>query len=174
MIQDKKLDIIILRGAPASGKSQSAKCLTKFFPKGVKMEVDALRKMVISVDWTNQEEHINILKASTRLVSEFLKLGLSPVIIVDTFSGNKIDKYLDTLYHLNKDVSIRIFGLYAEEHELRRRLDLRAEDEFRDFEICRKLNGDVLKIKHESEYQIDTTGLLPTQTAEIIYNQLDS
>lgn len=173
-MRDKKIDIIILRGAPASGKSQTAKSLSQSFPKGVRLEVDTLRQMVISVDWKNQQEHINMLQVSTGLVHDFLKLGFKPVIIVDTFSGDKINKYLDTLYQLDKDLSIKIFGLFTNDDELRKRLELRSNGEFRDFGICKRLNDDVRKIKYNTEFQIDTTGLLPMQTAEIIYGQINN
>lgn len=166
-------DIIIFRGAPGSGKSQTAKSLSQFFPKGVRLEVDTIRQMVISVDWKNQQEHINMLQVSTGLVNDFLKLGFKPVIVVDTFSGDKINKYLGTLYQLNKDLSIKIFGLFTTDDELKRRLELRSKGEFRDFAICKKLNDDTLKIKYDSEFQIDTTGLLPVQMAEIIYERLN-
>lgn len=169
---EKKVDVIILRGAPASGKSQTAKSLSKFFPKGVRLEVDTLRKMVISVDWTNQQEHVNMLQASTGLVLDFLKLGFSPVIVVDTFSGDKINRYLDALYQSDKDLSIQIFGLFTNDYELARRLELRSNDEFRDFAICKRLNDDVIKIKCDMEFQVDTTELLSKQTAEIIFGQL--
>lgn len=171
-MQDKKIDIIIIRGCPASGKSQTAKKLSQFFPKGVRLEVDTLRQMVISVDWTNQQEHINMLQVSTGLVYNFLKLGFSPVIVVDTFSGDKINKYLDTLYQLDKDLSIKIFGLFMTDDELRRRLEFRENEKFRDLEICILLNDDVIKIKYDTEFQIDTTGLSATQTAEIIHGQI--
>ena len=171
-MQDPKVDIIIIRGAPGSGKSQTAKNLSQLFPKGVKLEVDILRQMVISVDWKNQQEHINLLHVSTGLVHDFLKLGFSPVIVVDTFSGDKIIKYLESLYQLDKSLSVKIFGLYVSDEELRRRLDLRSDPEFRDFDICKRLNDDLLKIKYQSEHQIDTTELLPKQTAEIIYREL--
>ncbi|MBK9299088.1 MAG: AAA family ATPase [Bacteroidetes bacterium] len=174
LMQDDKIDIIILRGCPASGKSQTAKILSQSFPKGVRLEVDTLRQMVISVDWTNQQEHINLLQVSIGVVLDFLKLGFSPVIVVDTFSGDKINNYLDTLYEVDKDLSIKIFGLFTINEELKRRLDLRISGEFKDFSICKRLNDDVLKWKHDIEYQVDTTGLSPTQTAQKIYCQINS
>ncbi len=166
---EAKTDIIIIRGAPGSGKSQTAKSLARFFPKGVRIEVDTIRQMVVSVDWKNQQEHIDMLQASTKLVFEFLKLGFSPVIIVDTFSGDKINCYLETLYQHEKDVSIKIFGLYTTDEELQRRLNLRTSAEFKDFEICKKLNDDLLKWKPKNEFQINTTGMIATQTAGRVY-----
>lgn len=173
-MKDRKTDIIIIRGCPASGKSQTAKSLSHYFPKGIRLEVDTLRHMVISVDWKDQQEHINLLQISTGLVHDFLRLGFNPVIVVDTFSGDKINKYLDTLNQLDKEFSIKIFGLFTTDSELKRRLDLRKDEEFKDFPICKKLNEDVLKWKHYSEYQIDTTSLSSTQTADKIYGQINS
>jgi hypothetical protein len=55
---------------------------------------------------------------------------------------------------------------------LKRRLDLRSNGEFQDFGVTKKINDDLLKIKYATEYQIDTTGLLPEHTAEAIYAHL--
>jgi len=171
-MQIENIDIIILRGAPGSGKSQVAKSLTDFFPKGVRIEVDTIRSMVVSVDWTNQAEHINILHLSTKLGYDFIRFGFSPVIVVDTFSGDKILKYIQDLFQLDNSLSIKIFGLYTTEDELKRRLTLRKHGEFRDFKICKRLNKETLKFKYEGEYQIDTTGILPKEVAKIIYTQI--
>ncbi len=167
-----KTDIIIIRGAPGSGKSQTAKSLSKFYQKGVRLEVDIIRQMVISVDWKNQQEHIDMLDASTKLIFEFLHFGYYPIIVVDTFSGDKINRFLDILYELNKELTIKIFALYTTDEELKRRLDLRTSAEFRDFSISKRLNDDVLKWKHHSEFQVDTTGLSPGQTAATINEQI--
>jgi predicted kinase len=172
MMHAKTTDIIILRGAPASGKSQAAKNLATFFTKGVRIEIDNLRNMVISPDWKNQSEHVNILSLSTKVVAEFLHLGFKPIIVVDTFSGDKINKYLEELRQLNSKLSIRIFGLHVSEEELIKRIESRESWEFRDVNICVRLNGDVLKYKHGSEYQINTTGLLPLDTAKIMFKQI--
>jgi adenylate kinase family enzyme len=171
-MQAEHIDIIIIRGAPGSGKSLSAKSLSKFFPKGVRLEVDNLRNMVISPNWTNQNEHISILNLSTKMVAEFLQSGFKPIIVVDTFSGDKINKYLEDLRQLNSKLSIKIFGLHVSENELIKRIESRENYEFRDVNICIRLNSDVLKFKHKSEYQINTTGLLPLDTAKIIYDQI--
>jgi chloramphenicol 3-O-phosphotransferase len=165
-------DVLIIRGAPGTGKSQAAKALTSFFPRGAKVEVDILRKMVISVDWKNQKEHINLLQVAARLTHDFTNLGFRPVLVVDTFSGDKVNRFIDTLRQLDGSLAIRIVGLHVSDDALRARLEARPLDGFKDFGICKKLNEDVLTIKHPCEFQIDTTELLPRQTAEEIYRRL--
>ena len=173
-MRNNQIDVIIIRGAPGTGKSQTAKCLAEFFPQGVRMEIDKLRSMVISVDWTNQTEHINILEISTKLVCDFLKIGFKPVIVVDTFSGNKILKYLTDLQELNNKLNIAEFGLYTSTKELTKRINKRKKGEFKDVDTCLKLNDDVMKIKPETEIQIDTTNRKPQETAQIIIKQVNN
>ena len=165
-------DIIILKGAPASGKSQTAKSLTRFFPKGVKIEVDNLRQMVVSVDWKNQAEHINLLQVAARLAHDFHKLQFKPIIVVDTFSGDKIKNFIATMKQLDASLCIKTFSLYASEDILKKRLEARPVGEFKDFVISKKLNEDVLKYKVEAEHQIDTSSFLPAQSAELIYREI--
>lgn len=169
---NRRTDVIILRGAPGAGKSQTAKSLAQFFPRGVRLEVDTIRQMVISVNWTNQEEHIAMLQVSAGLVCEFLKRGFSPVIVVDTFSGDKVDSFIEHIRAFDKNVCFGIFGLFTTDHELERRIEMRRKGEFKDVAICKKLNSDVLKIKHDAEWQIDTTGLQPSETACKIFQRL--
>lgn len=171
-MQSEKIDIIIIRGAPGAGKSLTAKSLTKYFPKGVRIEIDNIRSMVISVDWTNQQEHINILGLSTNLVNDFRKLGLSPVIVVDTFSGDKVKGFISQLLEFDKTTAIKVFGLFTTEMELEKRINARNNREFKDLSTCKKLNADVLKFKYDNEIQIDTTGLLPKETSKIIHEHL--
>lgn len=171
-MQNEQVDIIIIRGAPGSGKSVTAKSLAKSFPKGVRIEVDNIRSMVISVDWTNQEEHIKILDLSTKLVNGFIKLGLSPVIVVDTFSGDKVERFINQLRGLDDRLKIQVFGLFTTENELEKRISARKVGEFKDLNICKKLNADVLKFKLEHEIQIDTTGLLAEDTSRIVQEHL--
>lgn len=168
-MHSEQIDVMIIRGAPGAGKSSTAKSLARYFPGGVRMEIDNIRSMIISVNWTNQEEHVNILNTSTKLVYDFFKLGFKPIIVVDTFSGNKVEKFNDLLLQLDNNLSIKIFGLYVTEKELERRINARTQEDFKDYNICKKLNVDVLKFKYENEFQIDTTGQMPDSIARIIY-----
>ena len=129
--------------------------------------------MVNSVDWKNQQEHINVLYLSAKTALEFLKIGFQPVIIVDTFSGNKLEGVLTALGDMHKEVTIRIFGLHVAEEVLKKRIDLRTDDEFKEIDVCRKLNRDVLKRPYDGEILIDTSPLLPMQTAAKIKSILE-
>lgn len=164
--------IIIIRGAPGAGKSQAAKALESFFPGGVKIEVDSLRKFVVSVDWKNQKEHKNMLRISARLACEFHTLGFAPVIIVDTFSGDKVNGFLEALRQMGGDLAVRMFALHVSENVLKERLEKRSGDEFKDFMISKKLNADVLKTEANGEFRIDTSQLTPQQTAERMFSLL--
>lgn len=144
-------DVIIIRGAPASGKSQTAKSLAQLLPGGVRLEVDTLRNMVISVDWTNQKEHIGVLEASTKLVDGFLNMGLKPVIVVDTFSGDKVKGFTSSLKQLRPDVSICSFALYTTDEELKKRTEARPD----------------------GEHHIDTTKIAPSEVANSIASQIE-
>ncbi len=171
-MQAKPSDIIILRGAPGSGKSQTAKSLSQLFPRGVRLEVDTIRQMVVAVDWKNQQEHITMLQVAAGLAWDFLRRGFSPVMVVDTFSGDKIFGFMDRIHHFDSNLTISVFGLFTTEDELERRLALRQHGEFRDVAISKKLNSDLLKIRQEAETLIDTTGLLPAETARKIYESM--
>jgi predicted kinase len=167
-------DVIVIRGAPGVGKSQAAKCLASFFPEGVKIEVDILRKFVISVDWKNQQEHKNLLLVAARLAHEFRTLGFAPVIVVDTFSGDKVNGFLQALRDMGGDLKIRQFALYVSEDILKERLERRSGDEFKDFAISQKLNADVLKTLTDGACRIDTSRLTPRGTAEKMARLLGS
>ncbi|MEK7469904.1 MAG: AAA family ATPase [Planctomycetota bacterium] len=171
-MKSNPLDVIIIAGAPGTGKSQAARCLTSYFRDGVKVEVDVLRSMVISVDWKNQREHVDLLQVAARLTHEFHVFGFRPVIVVDTFSGDKIHGFLETLRRLNEALIIRIFGLHVSDEALLKRLKERPADEFKDFGISKKLNADVLRHGHRGGQLVDTSELTPEETAGEIYKRL--
>jgi len=165
-------DVIIIKGAPGSGKSETAKALSAYFPKGIRMEVDTVRSMVISVDWTNQQEHINMLQIAANMTLDYLNYNYKPVVVIDTFSGDKVKGFAEFLNNAKENISINIFALYTEENELKRRLEIRSDDMFKDFTVSKKLNNDIIKIKYEKEQIIDTTQKTTKETADNIYNIL--
>ncbi len=164
-------DVIIIRGAPGSGKTQASKCLATHFQKSVRIEVDTLRAMVISVEWSNQDEHINILSLTIGLVIGFHRLGYGPIIVVDTFSGNKLSKFIADISLMNNNLEIRSFALVTAPEVLRVRVEDRPTGQFKDLDICIKLNSDVIKHLQPLEQIIDNTELTPVETVEVILEQ---
>jgi broad-specificity NMP kinase len=166
-------EVIIIRGAPGSGKSQTAKSLCRYFHEGIRLEVDTVRQMVISVDWTNQAEHIQILEIATEMVHRFQMIGFRPVIVIDTFSGNKLEKFLDDLKRRGKKkYAIKIFSLYCSDQELKQRLESRTDNGFKDYKISNDINNQTRKEIYADEIKIDTTGLSQDESAERVYKAL--
>lgn len=166
-------DVIILRGAPGVGKSALAKELAQHFPKGVRLEVDTLRSMVISVDWTNQQEHKDLLQVAAQLTRQFLGLGFRPVLVVDTFSGDKVKPFLDAINEPDLGLQVKTFALHASPEVLARRLAARPQDQFRDLAVSRKLNSDVLKILRPADTLLDTSNQTAQQLGEALINALN-
>lgn len=161
-------DVIVIRGAPGSGKSRTAKCLATRLGRGARIEIDMLRAMITPVDWTNQAEHIGVLSIAVGLVAGFLTLGHRPVIVVDTFSGNKVVRFLAELRALQSGLDVRVFALVTAPAVLRARVEGRPADQFKDFDICAKLNSDVVKHRQPYERLIDNSSLTPEETADTI------
>jgi broad-specificity NMP kinase len=166
-------DLIIIKGAPGSGKTEVSKLLEKLFPKGVRIEVDTVRNMVSSVDWKNQKEHIKLLGISAKLAAEFLTADFSPIIVVDTFSGDKVKKFIEDLKSLKSDIKIKIIGLYVDDTTLAKRLQDRPKGLFKNLEISKKINQDTINLKQTDEIQLDTSNSKPDVIALKIYNLLN-
>jgi hypothetical protein len=136
------------------------------------VEVDLVRKMVNAVDWTNQQEHIRMLDVAAGLAHNLASEGYRPVLVVDTFSGNKIERFLEILRGLQPARTVRIFALHAAEDVLRQRLVERPADGFKDFDISRRLNSDVLSARDPRERLVDSSRLEPAEIARMIYEDL--
>jgi predicted kinase len=161
-------DVIIIRGAPGSGKSQTAKLLASHLGRGARIEVDALRSMVFPVDWTNQNEHISVLNIASRVVADFVRLGHRPVIVVDTFSGDKVVRFLSDLREQHRAIEVRAFALFVAPPVLRARVEQRPAFGFRDLDVCLKLNADILEHLQPFERLVDNSGLTPEETVQAV------
>ena len=161
-------DVIVIRGAPGSGKSETAKSLAARLGHGSRVEVDTLRAMIVPVNWTDQQEHTAVLSIAVGVVVGFIGLGHRPVIVVDTFSGDKLGRFLGELGAALADTKVRAFSLSPSWPALRARVESRPDGGFKDLHICEKLNSDVPRQLLTGELLIDNSSLTPEGSAEML------
>lgn len=77
-------DIIVVRGAPGSGKSSVARQLGKQLPTGATIEVDTVRGMIHHIQWESDDLHIDAIHAAVIATTAYLERGYRPVVLVDT------------------------------------------------------------------------------------------
>jgi predicted kinase len=163
-------DLILLKGAPGVGKSTAAKLLARHFSSGVRIEVDALRGMVNNVNWTDQKEHRCLLALSAQLAAGFLRSGFAPVILIDTFSGDKIDGFLAAFRSEAPHSRVFVAVLHASDDVLRERVLKREAPGFRDITTSIRINHEVLRDARPFEVVIDTSRLQPTEVATAVWS----
>lgn len=167
-MKPQNADLILLKGAPGVGKSTAARLIAEHFPSGARIEVDTLRQMVIAVDWKNQQEHRTLLTISAKLAAHFIRAGYAPVILVDTFSGDKVEGFLEAFRVELAEVRVCVCSLHASEETLHDRVLNREVGGFRDLPISTRINAEVVRDAKPSETIIDTTGLSPPDVAQAI------
>lgn len=160
--------LILVKGAPGVGKSSAARELSKHCPSGVRIEVDTLRSMMINVNWKRQAEHRAVLSLGAQLVMGFLRSGFFPVILIDTFSGDKLDGFLAEIRATLPEERVVVAALHATEAVLRERVSGREVAGFRDLEICTAINSEVAQGQRDAETLIDTSTLSPPEVADAI------
>lgn len=167
-------DVIVIRGAPGSGKSETAKRLATALGRGARVEVDTLRTMIVPVDWTNQQEHIAVLSLAVDVVAGFLHMGHRPVIVVDTFSGDKLGRFLGDLGRARPGAQVRAFSLAPSWVALRARVESRPDGGYKNLSVCEKLNSDVARRLIPGEVIIDNSNLTPEESADMVARTLDT
>ncbi len=167
-MSQRPCDLVLVKGAPGVGKSTAARLLARQFPKGALIEVDTLRGMVIEVNWKDQAEHRSVLRMAAHLATDFLRAGFSPVVLVDTFSGDKLAGFLDVFRPENPDARVFVATLHASEAVLQHRVLHREVGGFRDLAICLRINREVVRDAAPFETLIDTTERSPNEVAETI------
>lgn len=160
--------LILVKGAPGVGKSSAARHLAQHLPTGALIEVDKLRHMVIDVRWTDQDEHRRVLLIAAKAAASFLHHGFTPVIVVDTFSGDKVDGFLSAFRSEHPEGNVLVAALHATEKVLRDRVLNREEGGFMDLAISTQQNFEALRNARPFEVLIDTSELSPAQVAQRI------
>lgn len=161
-------DLILLKGAPGVGKSTAAKLLAQHFPSGVRIEVDTLRAMVTDVKWTDQAEHRHLLTLLAQLAAGFLRSGFAPVILIDTFSGDKIDDFLAGFRSECPQSRVFVAVLHASGDVLRHRVLNREAEAFHDVTVAMRINQESVHCARFFETLFDTSNIPPTDVVHAI------
>jgi broad-specificity NMP kinase len=162
-----KFELIIIRGAPGVGKSELSRRIRKVIPQGVTIEVDAIRGMINGTKWVDSQEHAQALRASWAVCRSYMQEGFRPIVLVDTFTPNKLGILHDLITRDAPDLNGLTISLYCEDDELKKRITGR-EDGFKNLELSVKINQEVTKYRRPFEVFIDTT----TMTKEEVLDEV--
>lgn len=154
------MKLIIIRGAPGSGKSSLGRRLRKFYPDGVLIEVDNIRGMMNNVNWKDEVEYLNAIDVVVASTKAFLELKRSPVILVDQFMPDKLNLFLEKFTGMNYE----IITLIVENEVLQKRLEGRKEG-FKNYRMGTLLNNLIQQNPVENELVIDTSAISKDEIA---------
>lgn len=158
-------DVVVVRGAPGVGKSTLARRLKGLRVVGAVVEVDDVRAMIAGTDWTDRHQHDAALEAALGMAAAFVASGLSPILLVDTFSRGRLRRvqaYLD-----EAALGHRTFSLWLDPGVLRERLACRPSG-FREWEPTEVLNREVASNRYPDETFLDVTGLDKEAVAAVV------
>jgi hypothetical protein len=175
-----RYDLIVIRGAPGVGKSTLSENLKKYFPEGVGIETDTVRKMINRSDWfpsgvsdgftyRSDEQGIHGIEAAGAVCRCYRANGYRPVLLVDTFTIPHYHKIASLIHEAEPALSWHILALYCTDKELVSRLSRRMlltrftgrGTVFFDKESAIRVNEGVRNHRYSNETFIDTTGRSP-------------
>jgi hypothetical protein len=155
-------DVILIRGAPGSGKSSVARALARHLPGGVTIEVDHVRRMIHGLQWEDDRLHLHAITAAAQTALAYIREGLFPVVLVDTLGFGRHQFALEAL----DGASTRTYSLVCRDPILSLRLLMRMGG-YRDTRQARRFNahihGDAKRLP-----VIDTTWKRPAAVARHI------
>lgn len=157
MIDVLLIDVLLIHGAPASGKSTLAAGLRESL--GAVIEVDQLRGMVTACDWGHPRIHAAALGMALDGAVRLARAGVRPVAVVDTFAWCGHGRAQAQL--MLAALEFWTITLWVEPAELVRRLEAR-EVGYRHVGPALELNAQALDVG-DRETLIDTTALAPAE-----------
>lgn len=158
-------DVILLRGAPAVGKSTVATALSETIGRGAIVEVDQLRAAQARTDWHCRVQHEVALAVAAQCAHAFNSEKVSPIILVDTFGRDRLPDMQRRLTGLG--LQHKAYSLWSTCEALWRRAQLRG-DKPGEFSMSELMNHEIFEIRYSQEEFIDTTNMTVTGVTTMI------
>lgn len=156
-------DVIIIRGAPGSGKSSVARHVTRRLTSGATLEVDVLRRTIHGICWEDHDVHLEAIYAAMGAAHRYLDRGRSPIVFVDTLGFGRLELVLAALGSMPTGVH----SLVCRDPQLTIRLGLRVSG-YRNVRDARRFNKHIAADPVRQETIIDTTWARPGTIAKQI------
>lgn len=167
-------DLIIIAGAPGSGKSTVGKILRDKL-RSPFIELWMLREMHLDENWTaaNTTEERMSVEHLIYLIRNYQKHGYRPVVVTD-LKDEGVEELVKT-FHPN--ITLKIFTLYvSDESELTRRImdETRTSGYRRVTEALQRNRTISERPRYVNEYIIDNTNLSIEETVSTVISLLDA
>ena len=144
--------VVIIRGAPGTGKSTLAKELMSYWGRGATIEVDDLRGMINQIDWISHQQHFDGIRAAAAVCKLYRRSGYWPVVLVDTFGYGSLEIATGEL----SDIPQFVVSLTCSELAIKWRL-IRRLGGYRDWRNAQKFNDHIRQHTLEHDLTFDTS-----------------
>jgi predicted kinase len=163
------MDLVVIAGAPGTGKSTLMTELAARWPTSPAIEFSSLREFHLDRTWSNQspEEEQLAWENLEFVVRNYVRHGRTPVLTTD-FREHRVQMINEVF----GDLSLRIVTLTADEAVLRERVTARTEG-FTNVEAALSWNADVMaRPALEAETKFDTSDVESSELASAVFASL--
>ncbi|MEP3893214.1 MAG: ATP-binding protein [Litorimonas sp.] len=144
--------IVIVCGAPGTGKSTLARELMTYWGRGATVEVDDLRGMINQIDWTSHQQHFDGIRAAVAVCEYYRRSGYQPLVLIDTFGYGSLEVATSEL----KDLPQYTVSLTSSDTAIKWRL-IRRLGGYRDWRNAQKFNEHMRENAFKHDLTFDTS-----------------